>query len=141
MPAGNEYQGRVQQGMLFQCCLTEGTECFVLLVRSWSTPVISLALCWRLAWVLISRMVLNWWRHKRLFISPLYFSAAGEQTQCNIIISGKVYKFVSLRIWHFMTSTVPNDRDVLRQMKLVPFGFDVELNIINWSATNAIIIF
>jgi len=40
-----------------------------------------------------------------------------------------------------MTSNVPNDRDVLRQMKLVPFGFDVELNIINWSATNAIIIF
>lgn len=40
-----------------------------------------------------------------------------------------------------MTSNVPNDGDVLHQMKLVPFGFDVELNIINWSATNAIVIF
>lgn len=40
-----------------------------------------------------------------------------------------------------MTSNIPNNGDVLRQMKLVSFGFDVELNITNWSATNATVIF
>lgn len=53
-------------------------------------------------------------------------------------------KFVSLcpsGYWHFMMSNVPNDREILYQLKLFSLVFSVELNTVNCCVTNAVVIF